>query len=112
MSFTRFDREEFHTYQHQPLAPIPFLLAGSGRYLHVRQACNPTRKGALRGRYVHSKADSMLGQELEIRSTSTGLTHVAPKPETPEPTTATFMYVLVIHDGEKEEKVCHGTCYF
>jgi hypothetical protein len=53
----------------------------------------------------------MLGQELEIQSTSTGLTHVAPKPETPEPTTATFIDVLVMHDGEKEEKVCHDTCY-
>jgi len=112
MSSTQSDKEESHTHQHQHLAPVPFLLEGNGRYSHVHQACNPTRKGALRGRYVHSRADSMVGHELEIQSTSAGLTHVAPKPETPEPTTATFMNVLVMHDGEKEENVCHDTYCF
>lgn len=67
----RSDKEEFHTYRHQPLAPVPFLLAGSGPYSHVHRACNPTRRGALRGRYVHSRASTMLAQEPEIQSAST-----------------------------------------
>jgi hypothetical protein len=53
-----------------------------------------------------------LVKELEIQTPSKGLTHVAPRPETPEPTTATFMNMLVMHDGEKEEKVCHDTYCF
>jgi len=101
MSSRQFHGEEGHTYQHQP-HPVPFFLSRSGLYSRVHQAYNPIRKGALRGRYIHSRAGSMRSQELETQSASTGLTHVAPRPETPEPTTATFMN-LVMHDGEKKK---------